>query len=145
MIRTTLNLKLDTLKKIEKISEKLGISRSKVIIMLLYKVANTRCKSNKVRSIKYQKATGQEFHVFHINYTNNSYDQFLDLRKMMKMSLSNIVNYAVYIYEEENSENNNCENNIVINSSFEYKCTLKEDLFLKTWTIIWEKNRESQH
>ena len=99
-IKTTLNLDKNVLNKITEASIYLGISRTKIIVMLLKKVMKKDSyKASIQRGIRYQECNYKEnWHIFHITLNNNEYEYFLDLRKLLKMSLSYIVAYAVKKY-----------------------------------------------
>ncbi|MFC1670500.1 hypothetical protein ACFL20_08910 [Spirochaetota bacterium] len=111
-IQTTLNINKATLKDITKVSNFSGKSRTEVIVMLLKKIMkNESGKACIHRTIKYQKYDDKgNWHTFHITFKGDEYEYFLDLRKLLKMSLSNIVAFAVRKYiksimSEESTDN----------------------------------------
>ncbi len=99
-IDTSLNINKDILIKINKVSNSSGISRTKIIVMLLKKMMkNESSKACIHKTIKYQKCNEKtNWHTFHITFKGDEYEYFLDLRKLLKMSLSHIVAYAVNKY-----------------------------------------------
>lgn len=99
-METTLNVHLDMLEKITRAARALGISRSEIIIILLKKVMDETTKPDCLwKLVKYQrKRKPDEWHGFHLTVRPDDYEYFLDLRKLLKMSLSLILSYAVYKY-----------------------------------------------
>lgn len=98
-METTININLEIMKKIENASKKLEISCSDVIIILMKNVmADLKNHEDLGIMVRYQKSSPGNWHVFHINLRQDDYEYFLDLRKLMKMSVSNILAYAVMKY-----------------------------------------------
>ena len=99
-IETTININKDILENITKVSRIIGKSRTDTIVMLLKKVMKTDGgKACIHRRIKYQESRDRrEWHTLHISFSGDEYEYFLDLRKLLKMSLSYIVAYAAKKY-----------------------------------------------
>ena len=100
MIETTLNISMETLEKINKISNLCKTSRNKVIKNLLKMVMDKEPNSFTFnKCVKYQKKDSKEkWHKFHITLDTDEYEYFIDLRKFFKMSVSAIVSFAVKKY-----------------------------------------------
>jgi hypothetical protein len=99
-METTLNIHHEILKQISKAAEMKRISRSLMIMMLLHKmmddIENPDCLWKMVR---YQKREDPgEWHTFHLVIRPDDYEYFLDLRKLLKMSVSLILAFAVKKY-----------------------------------------------
>ena len=96
-IETTLYINKTILDKITKTSKTLGKSRTETIIILMKKIMDCdKMKALINSSIKYQKNDDHNnWHRFHLSLLDVDYEYFLDLRKLMKMSVSNILAYAV--------------------------------------------------
>ncbi|MFC1669225.1 hypothetical protein ACFL20_02455 [Spirochaetota bacterium] len=99
-IDTTININKDILSRVTEASNVFQKSRTEIIVMLLKKMM--KMESSKVcinRGIKYQKCNNEvNWHTFHITFKGDEYEYFLDLRKLLKMSLSHIVAIAVKKY-----------------------------------------------
>jgi hypothetical protein len=100
IMETTLNIHVDILSRITKKAGACGISRSKLITSLIKKVMedipDPGCLGTMVR---YQESKDcNEWHVFHLQLRVDDYEYFLDLRKLLKMSVSLILAYAVNKY-----------------------------------------------
>lgn len=96
-METTLNIDSDIYDKITMAAASYGISRSELIILLIKKtmddIPDPGCMGTMVR---YQKRRNhRQWHVFHLQVRMDDYEYFLDLRKLLKMSVSLILAYAV--------------------------------------------------
>jgi hypothetical protein len=102
-METTLNIRIELLEKITSTAQERNISRSELIIDLLQKVmADESSRVRMGKLVKYQeKRKAKEWHRFHVCFREDDYEYFLDLRKLMKMSLSFILAYAVKKYLDE--------------------------------------------
>jgi hypothetical protein len=96
-METTLNLHVDILKKITLESRKRGISRSEMIVFLLKKSMEKVSNPGHFGSlVRYQmRSSPEEWHVFHIKLRVDDYEFMLDMRKLLKMSVSLILARAV--------------------------------------------------
>ncbi|HPI23218.1 MAG TPA: hypothetical protein PLE73_08470 [Spirochaetota bacterium] len=97
---TSIHIRTDVMSQISRAAHAKGIPRSRLITQLLYAVmkhAPERLRTG--RLVKYQqRAAPDDWRVFHITLSEDDYEYVLDLRKIMKMSLSHIVAYAVSRY-----------------------------------------------
>ncbi len=96
-IETTINIKSEILKKISDASFALSISINKLIRILIIRMAhNKTLKLKMFTSVKYQGA-GKNiiWHKLHVSLTTDVYEKALDLRKVLKMSVSFIIAKAV--------------------------------------------------
>ena len=96
-METTLNIHVDILDKISTAADKRGISCSAMIVILLQKVMRARYNMVPIgRLVQYQdRRSKEEWHRFHIVWRWDDYEYFLDLRKLLKMSVSKILADAV--------------------------------------------------
>jgi hypothetical protein len=99
-MKTTLNIHADTLKNITRAARLKGISRQDLIVMLLKKTMDDPSKAVRLgRLVRYQKRAAQEdWRAFHVQLREDDYEYFLDLRKLLKMSVSLILAIAVKRY-----------------------------------------------
>jgi hypothetical protein len=99
-MKTTLNIHAATLKIINRAARFKGISQSDLIVMLLKKTMDD--PSHRVRlgkPVRYQnRAAPGNWHIFHVQLREDDYEYFLDLRKLLKMSVSLILDRAVKKY-----------------------------------------------
>jgi hypothetical protein len=102
-MNTTINMDHAILKQITRAALVKRISRSRMIILLLNKVMHeTHHPSFLGKMIKYQKRRRPDnWHKFHLQVKPDEYEFFLDLRKLLKMSVSLILAYAVEKYLKE--------------------------------------------
>jgi hypothetical protein len=112
-METTLNIQADALKKITEQAIAAGVSRSAIIIFLLKKSMDNVSNPGRFGSlVKYQKRSGEaEWHSFHIKLRVDDYEYLLDLRKLLKMSVSLILACAVerYLNKKQTTINNHWE------------------------------------
>ncbi|MFC1671353.1 hypothetical protein ACFL20_13250 [Spirochaetota bacterium] len=103
MIETTININNEILELVSITAKKTGLSRTRIITNLLKQVMNDNWKKIPTScSIKYQnKDPKQNWHKFHIRIREDDYEYFLDLRKLLKKSVSYILAYAVREYISE--------------------------------------------
>jgi hypothetical protein len=100
-IETTININMDILRMIDDVSFKAKYSRTHIIRILMKKIVihDTDTLTKHFSLVKYQKHDKKEkWHAFHITLSPAEYEQFLDMRKVFKMSVSLIVAYAVRKY-----------------------------------------------
>ena len=96
-METTLNIHADILKQIARAAQANGISLSEMIVLLIQKATADIANPGRVgRMVQYQgKRSPREWHVFHVQVREDMYEYWLDLRKLLKMSVSLILAYAV--------------------------------------------------
>ncbi len=102
-IDTTINIKLNLLSKIAEVSAIYNISFNRIIAILINKfLGNCSNKAKLFNTIKYQQ-TGDDivWHTLHVSFSEDIYEKALDLRKVMKMSVSFIIARAVELYLEQ--------------------------------------------
>lgn len=96
-MKTTLNIHTKILEQIACAAQIRGISRSEIIILLIKHymnyIPNPGCLGSLVRYQKKSKPVN--WHKFHIKLRVDDYEFFLDLRKLLKMSVSLILEQAV--------------------------------------------------
>lgn len=132
---TTLNIHADILKKIADSACSRGMHRSELIVLLLNKIMDeTRHSVRMGRLVQYQKRRPRgEWRRIHARFEADEYEYFLDLRKLMKMSLSHILAVAVEKYidaicREKNPDNNRYTNYLIINEEIDS---------VSCWRLIW--------
>lgn len=132
---TTLNIRGNILKRIILEAHRKDISPSDIIVILLKKVMETIPDHARLgRLVQYQDCCLQEkWCVFHINFEEDDYEYFLDLRKILKMSVSLILANAVERYLIKTKTKIISDKNL-----------LKNYMIIKTvinsmvrWTFIW--------
>lgn len=91
------------LNQIARAAELKGLSRSEMIVILIKKVMDEKWKTVPVgKMVKYQqKCSPGDWHAFHLQLREDDYEYFLDLRKLLKMSVSLILAYAVDKYLQQ--------------------------------------------
>ena len=100
-MKTTLNIDCKVLNKINKAANSRRICSSEMIIILLKKIMDKKINSKTTRLgrlIEYQRLKAPVWHIFHIDFREDEFDYFLDLKKLLKMSLSKIVAWAVGLF-----------------------------------------------
>jgi hypothetical protein len=119
-MQTTLNIRIDILHQINKAANDLGISRSEMIFFLLSRIAGEIGSPGKIgRLVQYQiRRRPEDWHVFHVRVREDMYEYWLDLRKLLKMSVSLILAYAAKKFLGEPTkikyaDNNLCKNYII--------------------------------
>ena len=103
MISTTLNIHDDKLIKIDRLSREMKKKKRDVIVLLLMRaMSDNRVFRGRFRSVRYQPAAGKEkWNCFHVNFREDEYEYFIDLRKFFKCSVSYILALAVEEYMGE--------------------------------------------
>jgi hypothetical protein len=96
-METTLNIHIDILRKITMAAGSLGISRSELITLLIKKMMDDITDPGRLGSmVQYQERSSPDcWRVFHLQVGFDDYEYFIDLRKLLKMSVSLILAYAV--------------------------------------------------
>ncbi len=99
-METTLNIQVDILNKITRAAQSHGMSRSEMITLLIKKtIYDISDPGRPGTMVRYQKRKDlKDWQVFHIQIRSDDYEYFLDLRKLLKMSVSLILAYAVNKY-----------------------------------------------
>jgi hypothetical protein len=134
-METTLNIHTDISKKITRAAQTRGISRSEMIAILIKKVMDDVSNPGRMgKMIQYQKRSRpDEWQTFHLYVREDDYEYFLDLRKLLKMSVSLILAYAVEKYlfkllKKDSTDNNRYRNYVIIKDVI-------DDIIC--WKFIW--------
>ncbi len=96
-IETTINMKSKIMDKIINASSIMNISMNRIITLLIIRIAHSgSLKIKMFTSVKYQD-TGDDivYRRLHVSFTTDIYEKALDLRKVLKMSVSFIIAKAV--------------------------------------------------
>ncbi|HNW29884.1 MAG TPA: hypothetical protein PKN50_15505 [Spirochaetota bacterium] len=134
-METTLNIHTDILEQVNRAARLRCISRSEMIIMLIKRIMDDVSNSVRFgRMVQYQKRSGPDvWHTVHLQVRMDDYEYLLDLRRLLKMSVSLILAYAVRKYLNEIMEKKATDNN-------QYKnYVLIKEIFNATicWRLIW--------
>lgn len=99
-METTINIHSDVLEKITLAAKLQKTSRFKLIITLIKETMNDISDPGQFGTlVTYQKRSNPgDWHIFHIQLRMDDYEYLLDLRKLLKMSVSLILSYAVKKY-----------------------------------------------
>ncbi len=132
---TTLNIHADILVKIAETALSKGVNRREMIILLLHKIMEeTRYSVRIGRLVQYQKRRPRrEWRRVHARFEADEYEYFLDLRKLMKMSLSHILAVAVEKFIDAISKDKGADNNRYIN----YLIINEEIDSVSCWRLFW--------
>jgi hypothetical protein len=134
-MKTTLNIHSDIMELLARAARLNNVSCSEMIFHLVKKVAASVNAPDQIgKIIKYQKRqTPEEWRKFHIKVREDMYEYWLDLRKLLKMSVSLILANAVKKYlakpiRIKSGDNYACKNYIIV----------KEVLDSVTiWKLVW--------
>ena len=134
-METTLNIHEVILAKITRLAENYKKSRTEIIIYLLKRVMRDMQNTPTMRRlIQYQKRNMPgDWATFHISFHPDDYEYFLDLRKLLKRSVSLILAYAVDKYLNDNITNNFTDKNPCKGYGI-IKKTINNVIF---WILIW--------
>ncbi len=133
-METTINIHTEIMKKIYVASSVLNITRTDVIIILMKKVmAEMQNHEDFGKLVRYQDKSPGNWHVFHIRLKSDDYEYLLDLRKLMKMSVSYILAIAVMKFINKLSRKNIADKYLYRNYII-----IKELIdTVKTWRLVW--------
>lgn len=134
-METTVNIHDNIFIKINCAAEKSGISRSEMIVYLIKRIMDDIINPENIgKMVKYQKKSSPaEWHRFHIQLKMDDYEYLLDLRKLLKMSVSLILAIAVEKYL-------NVKKKLLITDNYQYKnyIIVKEVIDnIICWKFIW--------
>lgn len=108
-MKTTLNVHTEVLEKIVSAAQTANISKSRMIVLLIMKVlAQKEITGSLGMPVRYQRRRKRdEWHKLHACFREDEYEYFSDLRRILKMSVSLILSYAVekYLGEKNNLDN----------------------------------------
>ena len=141
-IETTVNLADDTGRRLDRAAERLGVSRSVVIVALMNRVMNEHgslvscwCR------VKYQRrgAAGNRRRL-HVTLAARDYEFFLDSRKLFKRSVSLLLAWAVDNFLDELLEPDESGSIVGVTDNYQFHSYL---LMQETvpgaicWRIYW--------
>ena len=134
-METTINVQVDILQQIARAAKVKKISRSAMMLILIKTIMDeTKNPDCLWKMVQYQETRKpEEWHRFHLVLRPDEYEYLLDLRKLLKMSVSLILAYAVRKYLNEIMEKKATDNN-------QYKnYVLIKEIFNATicWRLIW--------
>jgi hypothetical protein len=119
-METTLNIRADILEQIARVANSNGISCSEMIALLIQQVTADIANPGRIgRMVQYQgRRSTPEWHVLHVQVREDMYEYWLDLRKLLKMSVSLILAYAVKkflckLMKINSTDNYLCKNYII--------------------------------
>ncbi len=103
LIETTVNIRSEVLEKISDAASSDNISKSEIISILLVMFSKGCSKRSKMFStVRYQQANShRSFHKLHVLIRHDIYEKCIDMRKLLKMSVSYILACAVERYLKE--------------------------------------------
>ena len=134
-MQTTLNIRTDILEQITRAATSNGISCSVMIALLIQQVAADIVNPGRIgRMVQYQgRHSSPEWHAFHVQVREDVYEYWLDLRKLLKMSVSLILAYAVkrFLGKLKNinsTDNYLCKNYIIVKKVIDT---------VIVWKFIW--------
>lgn len=130
-METTINMDIYILKAVTRAARRKGVSRSGMIMLLMKEVMNEVTSPARYgRLICYQERSDPErWHRFHLLVREDDYEFLLDLRKLLKMSVSRILAYAVKRYLKRiNTDKNRFKNYVIIK---------KIHSGIVFWTLLW--------
>lgn len=134
-METTLNINIHVLGKIRNAALLRRINLNGIIVFTLKKIMDEASRSVKMgRLVQYQRrCSHHEWRRVHVRFEADEYEYFLDLRKLMKMSLSLILSIAVDKFIDTINEKDNIDNNRYINYLI-----IKEKIdSISCWRMIW--------
>ena len=111
-METTLNIRADILEQIARMAQAQSISCSEMIALLIQKATADIANPGRIgRMVKYQsRRTSPEWRVFHVQVREDMYEYWLDLRRLLKMSVSLILAYEVKKFLYKLMKNNSTDN-----------------------------------
>jgi hypothetical protein len=133
-METTLNIHADILAKVTRAAKYRGMSRSALILILMKKVMADIADPARMGSlVRYQDAgRSRDWRTFHLTVREDEYEFLLDLRKLMKMSVSRILAFAVKKYLRK------LKKGITDNNRF-FNYTVLREIFdgVICWRFMW--------
>ena len=111
-METTINIRTDILEQITSAAQAQSISCSELIALLIQKATADIANPGRIgRMVKYQsRRTSPEWRVFHVQVREDMYEYWLDLRRLLKMSVSLILAYEVKKFLYKLMKNNSTDN-----------------------------------
>lgn len=135
IIKTTFNMHIKVHEKIDRISHVTGLSEMEIINLLAKKVmGKSRHHYRLGKSVQYQKQREpEEWSLFHVKIMPDVYEYLLDLRKLLKMSVSLIIADAVNDFFGEMCDKKSSDNYHFKN----YFISLAIDGGIICWKLYW--------
>ncbi|MCP4130404.1 MAG: hypothetical protein GY754_05435 [bacterium] len=100
-IDSTIYIKCELLAKVQDAAARMGLSRNKVILLLMRRVSEKKeLEIHMFHRIHYQLRDGEPGRRIHVWLPPQVYETFQDLRKIHKMSISAIIAFAIHEYLE---------------------------------------------
>ncbi len=134
-METTLNIRADLLDQITHAAKTNNISNSEMISILIQKVLEENINQGPLgKRVRYQRRRNpHEWRIFHVKIREDMYEYWLDLRKLLKLSVSFILAYAVKKYlskliEGKDTDNYHPNNYIIAKESYDN---------VIVWKLIW--------
>jgi hypothetical protein len=134
-METTLNIRMDILEKIVCAAESKEMTCSEVIVFLLKQVMGGIGKTRPIgRPVKYQeRRRPEDWTVLHVQVREDEYEYMMDLRRLLKLSVSLIVARAVEKYLNDSTT---CV--VTDNYRFVNYMLIQEIIdHVKCWRLIW--------
>jgi len=134
-IETTINIHIDCLNKISEAARRTGMSRTAIITHLLKYAMDVRERDISCgRRVRYQaREKADTWHTLHVTIRPDDYEYLLDLRKLLKMSVSLILSIVVEKYLKRFLEVKKADNYQIHN----YMIMKRIIDGLTHWTFIW--------
>ncbi len=134
-METTLNIHVDILAQINRAAQTRSISRSKIIILMIKNVMKNIPDPGRMgKLVQYQpRSSPEKWHRFHIQLRIDDYEYLLDLRKLLKMSVSSILAYALKEYGDKLIKGKLTDNNRYTN--YMIMREVIDDIIC--WRFIW--------
>jgi hypothetical protein len=134
-METTLNIQVDVLNRINHAARNIGISRSELIAILIKKMMHNVSNPGRMgKLVRYQQRRGPgTWRLFHVKMRVDDYEYFLDLRRLLKMSVSLILAVAVEKYLAEVLAHKGADNYQFKN----YVLSGETIAGIPCWKLIW--------
>jgi hypothetical protein len=134
-IETTINIQIDCLIKLSEAARHTGRSRSGIIMHLMKYVMDIRQEQVRCGTrVRYQERDMDDrWQAMHVKLRPDEYEYLLDLRKLLKMSVSLILSIAVKKFLKHLMQNKNADNYQFKN----YMVAKRVINGLTHWTFIW--------
>ncbi len=98
---STIHIKNELLVKVQDAAAQMGLSRNRVIILLMRRVSEKKeLEVNMFHRIHYQLRDGEPGRRVHVWLPPEVYETWQDLRKIHKMSISAVIAFAIHEYLE---------------------------------------------
>jgi hypothetical protein len=136
-IKTTVNIDIVLLERLQASSNRCGMSKNRMITLLLeHIVLHLPLKFKMFHRLRYQERRAKErWHTLHVSFSCPLYEHCYDLRKFCKFSLSLILAYAIDTYLEQ----------IEKQLTDPLNDKIRNDNYLKNYTFIAEKEQIIPH